>query len=147
MAGGALVLATWRGSAAVLPTWTVPKLVASGDRVRAAGAAVPRRLMKSRAELALEVISMALTRVAGAAAPFEDGVVDCGLKVTVRRQLAPGRMAVQVPELLCTVKSGLVWSEAIWMVVVPVLARAIVCAGDWSPMAVAGKLREFSEAE
>src|SRR3984957_606513 len=93
MAGVALVLVTWRGSAAVLPTWTVPKLMASGDRVRAAGAAVPRRLMKSRAELALEGISMALTRVAGAAAPFEGGVVDCGLKGGGGGELGPGGMA------------------------------------------------------
>jgi hypothetical protein len=77
MAAAVLVLVTWRGSAAVLPTWTVPKLSARGERVRAAGAAVPRRLMKSSAELAVEVISMALMRVAGAWAPFEEGVVDC----------------------------------------------------------------------
>jgi hypothetical protein len=32
------------------------------------------------------------------------------------------------------------------MVVMPVLARATVWAGDWSPMAVAGKVRELSEA-
>jgi hypothetical protein len=64
----------------------------------------------------------------------------------VSRQLAPGRMAVQVPELLCTVKSGLVWRALIWIVVVPVLARATVWAGDWLPICVDGKVREFSEA-
>src|ERR1700678_1414074 len=105
-AGLAVVFVIWRGSVAVLPTSTVPKLRARGERASADGEAVPRGLMRSRAELAVEVISMALIRVGGAAAPFEVGVVDWGVKVTVRRQLAPGRMAAQV---LWMVKSGLVW--------------------------------------
>ena len=110
IAGVEAVLVIWKGSVAVLVSWTEPKFKLMGEMAIGDGVAVPRRLMKSRAELAVEVISMALMRVEGAAAPLEAGVVDWGVKVTVRRQLAPGRMAAQV---LWMVKSGLVWRALI----------------------------------
>ena len=63
VAGVVAVLVIWRGRVEVAPSWTEPKSRAMGERVRADGVAVPRRLMKSRAVLASEVISRALMRV------------------------------------------------------------------------------------
>src|SRR5580704_16984312 len=88
-----------------------------GETVSGDGVAVPSRLMKSRAVLASEVISRALMRVVALVAE------GCGVKVTMRRQLAEGRIVLQ---LLWTVKSGVVWRAVMWMETVPVLARMTV---------------------
>ena len=98
-----------------MPRRTVPKSRAVGERVRVAGLAAPRRLMNSSEVLESEVISRAAMRV-----PVEL----CGVKLTVRGQLAPG---TRVAQALVTVKSGVVWRARMWMVVVPVLARVMVC--------------------
>src|SRR5271170_184640 len=88
--GAALVLVIWTGRVEVAPSWTVPKSREMGARVRGDGVASPRRLMKSSAVLASEVISRALMRV-------EELVAEgCGVKVTMRMQLAEGRMVVQL---------------------------------------------------
>jgi hypothetical protein len=63
VAGAALVLVIWRGRVLALPSGTVPKSRAMGARVSGDGVAAPRRLMKSSAVLASEVISRALIRV------------------------------------------------------------------------------------
>jgi hypothetical protein len=102
VAGLALVLVICRGRVAALPSCTVPKSRVMGEMVRGEGAAVPSRLMKSRAVLASEVISRALIRVVA-----DMSAVGCGVKVTMKRQLAEGRMVVQ---LLCEVKSRVVRS-------------------------------------
>src|ERR1700722_1251066 len=99
VAGLALVLVIWRGSVEVAPSWTVPKSRVMGETVRGDGVAVPRRLMKSRAVLASEVISRALMRVVALVAE------GCGVKVAMRMQLAEGRRVVQ---LLWKVKSAVV---------------------------------------
>jgi hypothetical protein len=62
-----------------------------GESVMGEGVAAPRRLMKSRAELASEVISRALMRVV-----LVGSAEGCGVKVTVRMQLAEGRMVAQL---------------------------------------------------
>src|SRR6266481_3214962 len=124
VAGLVLVLVIWSGRVEVAPSWTVPKSSAMGEMVRGEGVAVPRRLMKSRAVLESEVISRALMRVVALVAE------GCGVKVTMRRQLAEGRMVVQ---LFWTVKSGVVWGAAMWMGTVPVLLREMVCGGAALP--------------
>ncbi len=75
--------------------------------------------MKSSAALASEVISRALMRVVELVA---DG---CGVKVTVRRHSAEGRMVVQLLWVLWMVKSGVVWRAVMWMGTVPVLLRVM----------------------
>src|SRR5712672_2969677 len=113
-----------------------------GEMVRGDGVAVPRRLMNSRAVLASEVISRALMRVAGI---DEGAAVDaegCGVKVTMRMQLAEGMMVVQ---LLWTVKSGVVLRAAIWMGTVPVLLRVMVWGWAALPTWVVAKVRELCE--
>src|SRR3979411_2141588 len=90
-----------------------------GETMRGDGVAAPRRLMKSRAVLASEVISRALMRVV-------EGAVDavgCGVKVTMGMELGGGMM---VAHLLWSVKSGVVWRAAMWMGTVPVLLRVMV---------------------
>jgi hypothetical protein len=94
VAGVGAVLVIWTGRVAVLPSWTEPKSRAMGETVIGDGVAAPRRLMNSRAVLASEVISRALMRVVAFVAE------GCGVKVTMRMQLAEGRMVVQ---LLCAV--------------------------------------------
>ena len=106
----------------MLPSWTVPKSRAMGARVRGDGVASPRRLMKSSAVLASEVISRALMRVVGGSEGAGD-VVGCGVKVTMRMQLAEGST---VPQLLSTVKSGVVRRAVMWIGTVPVLLRMTV---------------------
>ena len=93
--------------------------------------------MKSSAELASEVISSALMRVGLGLA------LSCGVNVTMRRQLAEGRI---VSQLLWNVKSGLARRLVMWMGTVPVLARVMVW--DWaaSPTWVVAKVRELAEA-
>src|SRR5580700_10648525 len=120
VAGVVPVLVIWRGRVEVAPSWTEPKSSAIGETVRGDGVAVPRRLMNSRAVLASEVISRALIRFVDAAGE----AVGCGVKVTMRMQLAEGMMVVQ---LLWTVKSGVVWRAEMWMGTVPVLLRVMVC--------------------
>src|SRR5271154_4522046 len=100
VAGLVLVLAVWRGRVLVAPSWTVPKSRAMGAMMRGDGVAVPRRLMKSRAVLASEVISRAVMRVVS-----DGSAVGCGVKVTMTMQLAEG---MTVAQLLLTVKSGVV---------------------------------------
>ena len=85
VAAVALVLVICRGSVVVLPSWTEPKSRVMGEMVRGDGVAMPRRLMKSSAVLASEVISRALIRVL-----IDVSVVGCGVKVTMRSQLARG---------------------------------------------------------
>src|ERR1700679_648767 len=63
--GAALVLVIWSGSVEVAPSWTVPKSREMGARTSGDGVAEPRRLMKSSAVLASEVISRALPRGGG----------------------------------------------------------------------------------
>src|SRR5229473_3460638 len=92
--------------------------------------------MKSSAVLASEVISRALMRVVVFVAE------GCGVKVTMRMQLAEGRMVVQ---LFWTVKSGVVWRAAIWMGTVPVLLRVMVWGAAASPTWVVAKVRELCE--
>jgi len=58
-------------------------------------------------------------------------------------QLAEGRRAL--PQLLTKVKSGVVWRAVMWMVVVPVLARVMVCELLALPTWVVGKVRELCE--
>jgi hypothetical protein len=99
-------------------------LRAIGERVRGDGVAVPRRLMNSRAVLASEVISSALMRLVALVAE------GCGVKVTMRMQLAEGMTVVQ---LLWTVKSGVVWRAVMWMGTVPVLLRVMVWGGAALP--------------
>src|SRR6267154_1068875 len=110
-----------------------------GETMRGDGVAVPRRLMNSRAVLASEVISRALMRVVEGAAEASG----CGVKVTMRMQLAEGMMVLQ---LLWTVKSGVVWRAAIWMGTVPVLLRVMVWGGAALPTCVVAKVRELCEA-
>src|SRR5580704_10284340 len=108
-----------------------------GETVSGDGVAVPSRLMKSRAVLASEVISRALMRVVALVAE------GCGVKVTMRMQLAEGRIVVQ---LLWKMKSGVVWSAVMWMGTVPVLARVMVCGCAALPTCVVAKVRELAEA-
>src|SRR5882757_806470 len=121
VAGLVLVLVIWSGRVEVVPSWTVPKSSAMGEMVRGDGVAVPRRLMKSSAVLASEVISRALMRVVAL--------------------VAEGRMVVQV---LWTVKSGVVWRAVMWMGMVPVLARVMVCGCAALPTCVVAKVRELA---
>jgi hypothetical protein len=137
VAGVVLVLVIWSVRVLMLPSWTVPKSRAMGERVRGDGLAAPRRLMKSRAVLASEVISRALMRVVAFVAE------GCGVKVTTRMQLAEGRMVVQS---LWTVKSDVVWSAVMWIGTVPVLARMTDCGWAASPTCVVAKVSELSEA-
>ena len=58
-------------------------------------------------------------------------------------QLAEGRRAL--PQLLTKVKSGVVWRAVMWMVVVPVLARVMVCELLALPTWVVGKVSELCE--
>ncbi len=139
MAGVVLVLVIWSGRVVVEPSWTLPKLRAMGEIVSGDGVAVPRRLMKSSAVLASEVISSALMRVVVGAVEL----VGCGVKLTMRRQDAEGRMVVQ---LLWKVKSGVVWRAVMWMGTVPVLARMMVWGCAAFPIRVEGKVRELAEA-
>ena len=104
--------------------------------------AVPRRLMNSRAVVASEVISRALIRFVDAAGE----AVGCGVKVTMRMQLAEGMRVVQLLWAVWTVKSGVVWREAMWMGTVPVLLRVIVWGGAALPTCVVAKVRELCEA-
>ena len=67
----------------------------------------------------------------------------CGVKVTMRMQLAEGRMVAQ---LLWTVKSGVVWRLVMWMGTVPVLARVMVWGCAALPTCVVAKVRELCEA-
>jgi hypothetical protein len=67
-----LVICSWRVE--VSPSWTVPKSRAIGERVSGEGVALPRRLMKSRAVLASEVISSALMRVVSVGSAVGCGV-------------------------------------------------------------------------
>ena len=83
------------GSAAVAPTNTLLKLSEAGVRLIVGGVDTPTSEMNSREVLAFNDISIAPTKVATA--------LDWGVKVTVRVQLAPGTMVVQ---LLVTGKSG-----------------------------------------
>ena len=53
----------WKGSVAVLVSWTEPKFKLMGEMAIGDGVAVPRRLMKSSALLESEVISMAEMRL------------------------------------------------------------------------------------
>jgi hypothetical protein len=138
VAGVVLLLVIWSGSVLVAPSWTVPKSRAMGERVRGDGVALPRRLMKSRAVLASEVISSALMRVV-----LVGSAVGCGVKVTMRMQLDEGRRVVQ---LLWMVKSEVVWSLVMWMGMVPVLARVRVWGCAALPTWVVAKVREFAEA-
>jgi hypothetical protein len=114
--GVVALLAIWTGRVELAPSWTEPKSRAMGETVMGDGVAVPRRLTNSRAVLASEVISRALMRVAALVAE------GCGVKVTMRMQLAEGMMVVQ---LLWTVKSGVVWRAAMGMGTVPVLLRVM----------------------
>jgi hypothetical protein len=83
------------GRVEVLPTSRVPKSSEAGEKLRLDGFAVPKRLMKSSAVLASEVISSALMRVPGS----------CGVKVAAMLQLAPGTRVIQV---LVVMKSSVV---------------------------------------
>ena len=91
----------------------------------------------SSAVLASEVISSALMRVVAFVAE------GCGMKVTMRMQLAEGVMVVQ---LLWTEKSGVVWRAVMWIGTVPVLLRVTVWGGAALPTWVVAKVREFAEA-
>ena len=136
VAGVVAVLVIWTGRVEVAPSWTEPKSRAMGETVRGDGVAVPRRLMNSSAVLASEVISRALMRVGALVAE------GCGVKVTMRMQLAEGMMVVQ---LLWAVKSGVVWRAAMWMGTVPVLLRVMVWGGAALPTWVVAKVRELGE--
>ena len=48
--------------------------------------------------------------------------------------------------MLATVKSGVVWSAVMWMVMVPVLARVMVWGAEVLPTAVVAKVRELCDA-
>lgn len=126
------------GSVAELPTRTEPKLSETGERTSVEGVAVPRRLMKSSDALESEEISSALMTVVVAC---EDDAV--GVKATVIGQLAPGTITGQEPVM---VKSGVVVSAVIWMLVVPVLARVIVWGAEVLPPDVAANVNELCEA-
>jgi hypothetical protein len=139
VAGVVLVLVIWSGRVLVLPSWRVPKSSAIGETVSGDGVAVPKRLMKSRAVLASEVISRALMRLSG----VEVTALGCGVKVMMRMQLEEGRM---VEQLLWTVKSGVVWRAVMWMGTVPALARVIVCGCPALPTCVEAKVRELWDA-
>ena len=89
--------------------------------------------MKSRAVLASEVISRALMRVVALVAE------GCGVKLTVRRQSAEGRMVVQLLWALWMVKSGVVCRPVMWMGTVPVLLRVTVWGWAASPTWVVAK--------
>ena len=128
-----LVLVTCRGSWAEVPTATAPKSSAAGERVRKDGVAAPMRLMKSSEEEESVRISSAPMRVPEI----------WGVKVRVRSQVAPGTMAVQAA---VAVKSGSVWRERMWRVVVPVLESVTVWGMEALPTEVAAKVREFCEA-
>ena len=142
VAGVVAVLVICTGRVEVVPSWTEPKSRAMGEMVRGDGVAAPRRLMNSRAVLASEVISRALMRVVDI--DWEAaGDAGCGVKVTMRMQLAEGMMVVQ---LFWTVKSGVVWRAAKWMGTVPVLLRVMVCGGAALPTWVVAKVRELCEA-
>jgi hypothetical protein len=67
----------------------------------------------------------------------------CGVKVTMRMQLAEGR---RVAQLLDTVKSGVVRRAVTWMGTVPVLLRVMVWGWAASPTWVVEKVRELAEA-
>ena len=117
VAGVGLVLVIWRGSVEVVPSWTVPKSSAMGREGEGGWG--------GGAEEADE-----FERGAGVGGDFEGAdagwalvAVGWGVKVTMRMQLAEGRMVVQ---LLWTVKSGVVWRAVMWMGTVPVLARVMV---------------------
>ena len=58
-----LAFVTWKGSVAVSPTSTEPKLSVTGERTSVDGVAVPRRLMKSSEALESDEISNALMTV------------------------------------------------------------------------------------
>ena len=88
---GAAVLVIWIGRVLDAPSCTEPKLSAMDESVMGAGVAIPWRLMKSRAVLASEVISRALMRVV-----LVGSAEGCGVKVTMRMQLAEGRMVEQL---------------------------------------------------
>src|ERR1700742_1724919 len=137
-AGVVEVLVTWSGSVEVRPSWTAPKSRVTGERVRGEGEAVPRRLMKSSAVLASEVISSALMRVVVVVS-----AVGCGVKVTLTMQLAVGS---RVAQLLWMMKSGVVWSPVIWIGMVPVLARVTVWGWAALPTCVVAKVSELCEA-
>ena len=141
VAGVAAVLVIWIGRVLEALSCTEPKLSAMGESVMGDGVAAPMRLMKSRAVLASEVISRALMRVVAVVS-----VEGCGAKVTMRSQLAEGRMVEQVLWVVWTVKSGVVWRAVMWMGTVPVLARVMVWGGAASPTWVVAKARELCEA-
>jgi hypothetical protein len=86
VAGVALLLVIWMGSWDVLPTMTVPKSRAVGEKVMVAGVALPRRLMNSSGVVESETISRAAMRVPGS----------CGANVMVMGQFAPGTREAQV---------------------------------------------------
>ena len=113
MAGVELTLVIRMGRLAVAPMEMLPKSSEVGLKTRLAGVALPRRLMKSREVLESEAISMALMRVP----------VVCGVKATVRVQVAAG---TRVAQALVTVKSAVVWRLVMWRVAVPVLVRVTV---------------------
>jgi hypothetical protein len=133
------VLLSCRGSVALAPVSTVPKLSGLCPTMRVGGAAVPTSEMNSSELLALEEISMALMRVAAVEPVCE---VLCGVKVTVRVQLAAGRMVEQLEE---TAKSGVVCRPRMLSVVVPVLLRVTVCGVETLPTVVVAKVSELCE--
>ena len=85
-------------------------------------------------ELESVEISIALARTPGSAS--------CGVKVTVRVQLAPGTRVVQLVE---TVKSGVVCRPRTWKDAVPVLLRVTVWGAEMLPAMVEAKVRELWE--
>ena len=109
------------------------------------GVAAPRRLMKSSAVLASEVISRAAMRLSGvvAAVGVLSATPGCGVKVTMSRQLAEGS---SVAQLLWREKSGDAARFLMWMGTVPVLARVTVWAAEALPTCVEAKVRELAEA-
>jgi hypothetical protein len=122
------------GSVAEVPTRTCPKSSETGVRTRVGGVVVPKRLMKSSEELESETISSALLIVLLVCE--EDA---CGAKVMLRGQLAPGTMLGHEP---VTLKSAVVVSLMIWIVVVPVLVSVTIWGVEALPPAVAPKVSE-----
>src|SRR5580704_12509367 len=100
MVGPEPVLVSSTPSTAFAPTSTLLKFSEAGATASVDGLDTPTSEMNSSEVLALDEISTAPARVAE---PDPDCAGLCGVKATVRVQLAPGTM---VEQLLVTAKSG-----------------------------------------
>ena len=133
--GVVVVLVIWRGSWPVEGMFTVPKLRVVGFRVKGASDAVPRRVTNSREVEASDWISSVPVRMGLV-------LVGAGVSATLTGQVAPG---VRVAQVVVAVKPVEARVLRMWRVVVPVLVRVMVWAGEAEPMAVVGKVRELCE--